>query len=524
MSGPRDNQLPPGAALYERILEAVPGGVVHVGPSGEILLANQPAQEFLGLSYDKLTNRYIVDFSGETYHDDGSHCGVDDYPVTRCLVTGEPQGPTVIGVRQPTGEVRWALFTALPFDAGDGTGAVVSFVDITARKEAEQEVRRLEAELVLRDRLATVGTLAAAIAHEVNNPLAYILLSLEMADEKLEQAELDGCELLSGVRENLSDAANGARRVRDIVRELMSFSRVQEAPPTAVDVHAAIDAAIKMATPELRYRAQLVRDFGDIPPIFGIEGRISQVFLNLLLNAARAFAEKSPTNRVSITTREVDGQVVIDVADNGRGMKPEDAQRIFEPFFTTSPEGSGLGLPISRSLVEGAGGSLDVLSTSTQGTTFRVVLPAARQLRVAERKPVPTPLSRGPRRRILVADDEMLVLKAITKTMDEDWEVVAVGSVAEAKTALAGDDAFDVILCDTMMLDGTGPEVFLWTKQHLPDLVPRFVLMTGGTFTDEVRAFMDEVRVPVLPKPFGRNELLQVLADLQEALAPMPVS
>lgn len=358
-------------ALYEKILEAVPGGVVYVAADGTLLLANEPAQNFLGLRLDQSGEHFVVDFDGETYHEDGSVCSVEDYPVSRCLVTGEPQPPRVIGVRQPTGDVRWAVFTALPFDPGDGNppGAVVSFVDITARKDAEDEIRRLQAELAVRERLATVGTLAAAVAHEVNNPLAFIFLGLDNIREQLRA--IPGVE---PVVEDLEAVQDGARRVRDIVQDLTAFSRTNDsAEPT--DVAAAIEAAVRLATPEARYRAHIRLDLEPGAQVKIASGRLSQVVLNLVLNACRSFRDAHPDPRVLVSSHINGEHVEIDVVDNGSGIAPDIASRIFDPFFTTGADGTGLGLAISTSLVEQVGGSLRLLESEV-GAHFRVCLPS----------------------------------------------------------------------------------------------------------------------------------------------------
>jgi CheY-like chemotaxis protein len=197
--------LHPGAAeaVLDGLLAAVPGGVVHVGADGAVMRANPAAVAFLGMSYDQLTHRYTQDFEGETWFEDGTICPAEQYPVTLALVTGEPAGPTTIGVRQPSGEVRWAVFRALPVEGG---GAVVAFLDITERRETEQRLRDA-------DRLAALGRLATGVAHEVNNPLAYSILALERA--------LIAEDAVPDIRV----ALEGLRRIESLVRDIQSEDR-----------------------------------------------------------------------------------------------------------------------------------------------------------------------------------------------------------------------------------------------------------------------------------------------------------
>lgn len=493
------------AALYERILEAVPGGVVYVAHDGSLLLANQSAQKFLGLKLDEQTERYVTDFATETFNEDGTICPVEDYPVSRCLATQLPQAPRTIGVRHTNGEIRWAIFTALPFKPGDGepAGAVVSFVDITARKRAENQVRVLQAELAQRERLATVGTLAAAVAHEVNNPLSFMFLAIDNARTNLDRGVLDEAELMV----ELDDVLKGATRIRDIVRDLMSFARVDAETDTPSNLNDAIRTAVRIAAPELRYKAQVVCDLRAEAKIPGA-GRLSQVVLNLVLNAGRAFRESTGNERVEVTSQELDGRIIIDVVDNGPGVDLNIMDRIFDPFFTTRDGGTGLGLAISNSLVKEMGGTLDLVAHGGAGACFRITLP---------RPPMPefSTLDEEPSSarasRVLLIDDEP-VIRRVGSAALSDHDVAVAESVAQAVQLLA-EDQFHAVISDTMLLDGTGVDVYEWIAEHKPELTQRLAFITGGVFTQRVEEFLAQHDIPILKKPFGR-EALQELASL----------
>jgi PAS domain S-box-containing protein len=518
-----EQALDASEALTGRILQMVPCGVVHVGPDGAVLVANEQAQRFLGLSYDSLSDRYIADFSGETYHEDGRLCAVQDYPVAVCLATGEPQPPMTIGVRQPGGELRWAIFTALPFATGDGTGAIVTLVDITERKRAEAQVAQA-------DRLASVGALAAGVAHEINNPLAYILLNLESTVATVERLEA-GCAAieqaaagdlrtqvgevaaeLGDLAAEVRDAVDGAIRVRDIVRDLMTFARTSEDRRSPIDVNASVRVALKMADHEIRYRAALHTDFGELPAVFGHGGRLSQVFLNLLLNAARAIPEGHVgSHRIGVVTHAADGRVVVEISDTGSGIAPEHLHRLFDPFFTTRNDGTGtgLGLAICHSIVSAHGGAIHVDSTPGAGATFRVELPAMDRRVPVAAAPTPATAPLRPPLRILLVDDDLLVRKAIATLLEAElgYQCVAVGSCAEVRDLVARDTAFDVVLCDMMMLDGSGVDVYDHLRDHAAALADRTIFMTGGAFTPRALAFLERVSAPRLLKPFSLAEL-----------------
>src|SRR6185503_4655871 len=222
--------------------------------------------------------------------------------------------------------------SAICVEIGGALTVVASGRDITERK-------RMRAKLLVSDRMASLGTLAAGIAHEINNPLAYVTGNLEAMAEALQSAKRESgaadCDELSAV---VSDARDGAERVRKIVQGLRSFSRSEQhehrAPLALADV---LEAAIRLTGNELRHRAQLVRELGPVPRVVADDGRLTQVFINLLVNAAHAIPEgHSSDNRITIRTRtDALGRAVVEIQDTGKGMPPEVQARVFDPFFTT---------------------------------------------------------------------------------------------------------------------------------------------------------------------------------------------
>jgi PAS domain S-box-containing protein len=268
------------------------------------------------------------------------------------------------------------------------------------------ERAEMQANLLHADRLAAVGTLAAGVAHEINNPLAYTMGNLDMLARRLPEATARlramvaadaegegppaalGLAGAAGLAADLDEAESmlvvareGAARVRSIVLDLLRFSRPDEALVGTVDVHEVLEYAISIATPEVRHRARLVRAYGPTPFVAVNESRLGQVFLNLLINAAQAIPEghsEEQTLRIGTHTDD-EGRVVIEVSDTGEGIPAHLLRRVFDPFFTTKPvgEGTGLGLFVSRSIVKTAGGDIAIESDVGCGTTVRVTLPSA---------------------------------------------------------------------------------------------------------------------------------------------------
>ncbi|MFY0581895.1 sensor histidine kinase [Cystobacter fuscus] len=239
--------------------------------------------------------------------------------------------------------------------------------------------RQLQEKLVSAGRIAAVGTLAAGVGHEINNPLAYLLLNLEGVARSLRQ----GPEHLAEARTRLDSVREGAERIRVIVRDLKVFSRQEGEEREMLDVNAVVVPAMRMAAHAVRARARLVEDFGSPPPVLGCEARLGQVLLNLLINALQAIPEGNPErHEVRVRTGGDNlGRALVEVSDTGCGMSPSVLSRIFEPFFTTKPsdEGTGLGLAICQQIVQSHGGELRVRSEPARAASSRSCCPPRRR-------------------------------------------------------------------------------------------------------------------------------------------------
>jgi two-component system cell cycle sensor histidine kinase/response regulator CckA len=399
---------------------------------------------------------------------------------------------------------------------------------ITAlRVRAEQ--LRMAAHLQEADRMVAVGTLAAGVAHEINNPLAYVVAAHGFIKDEL---ELLSRELPPGrleeVGQALADAREGASRVTTIVRDLKTFSRADEERTGPVDLHRVIDSSSNMAAVELKHRAHLIKEYGRIPLVRGNEARLGQVFLNLLINAAHAIPEgHKDRNDIRVTTSMDDaGRAVVEVRDTGSGIAHDVARHIFDPFFTTKPVGvgTGLGLFICRNIVTAAGGSIAVDSDPGNGTVFRVTLPAAESSADEEQHAPPfhTPHEAIARRgRVLVVDDEPAIGRALRRVLEADHDVVTLTNAIEARDRLARGEHFDVILCDLMMPHMTGMQLHEELTKVAPDQATRMVVLTGGAFTTSARLFLDGSAIPRLMKPIDSAELGEVVRSVMSE-APTP--
>ncbi|MEO5768248.1 MAG: ATP-binding protein [Polyangia bacterium] len=370
------------AALMTRLRVAV----VISGPTGQTRHCNRFAQELLGWRESgpaaelPVAARADEDVGWPVVHEDGTPFSPDTQPLPVALATGRAVHNIVMGIYHPGRRQRvWVLVSSDPHldDAGTITQVITTYNDITER-------RGFEARLALADRLTSMGTLASGIAHEINNPLAYITANLAYADEELaDPATLTSPGRLTEIRHAILEARDGADRVRDIVADMRTLARGDAArsPRVPVDITRVLESAAGAIGSEIRRRAGFIKDLRDAPPIAGDEARLGQVFINLLLNAADAIPEGDPSrHQVTLSTAvDASGWVVVEVRDTGAGIAPELHRQIFDPFFTNKPvgRGIGLGLAICHHVVTDLGGTISVESAPERGSVFRVRLPAA---------------------------------------------------------------------------------------------------------------------------------------------------
>jgi PAS domain S-box-containing protein len=389
------------------------------------------------------------------------------------------------------GDGSYADFVDRGFIMRDANGRayrmVGSMTDVT-------KINRLQAQLLHADRMCALGTLAAGVGHEINNPLTYVLGNLDASIELLEGRDDELHELLA-------EAAGGARRIASIVKSLKMFTRSDEAERRAVDVHSILDAAIEMAEMEIRQRARVRRIYGATPRVFANDSQLAQVFLNLLMNAVHMIPEGNPgAHEIRVAADlDDDGGASISIQDTGVGLPVEDLARVFDPFFGRQQQdhGSGLGLAICHDFIEKHDGTITVTSELGRGTTFTIKLPAAA---------APTPSLP----RVLVIDDEVQIGRLVTRMLRSKADVVALTRAKDGLERISAEH-FDVVLCDLMMPETTGIDVYDELRRTNPDLLRRVFFITGGAFTPKAQEFLDSLGSMVIEKPLDRQRLLDLL-------------
>jgi PAS domain S-box-containing protein len=509
----REDPRSPADERYRLVFDNAPVGLLHWDAYGVVTECNNAMLEILGSTKAVTIGLNLLTLQGDPIREKMS-------TLIRQALEGKPvryEGPYTSQTGQKTTHLHALL---APIHGPSGVlGGLGIIEDVSDRK-------RIEAALARADRMASIGTLAAGVAHEINNPLVYVTLGLELIGRELQRlrsrTEPPTGEDWERVRTWSTDALDGAERVRSIVRDLRTFSRAEDERTGPVDVEKVLDSSINVAISHIRPRARLLREYQTLLPVLADESRLGQVFLNLLVNAAQAIPEGAPaTNRIVVRTRQGPAQeVVVEVEDTGVGIEPWKLERIFEPFWTDKAVGvgTGLGLSIVHGIVSALGGDIQVQSAPGRGTTFRVTLPVQSAPHPGAARPPPPPAAvSGRRPRLLLIDDEAHLGVTLSLGLRDQADVASVRNGSEAVRMLLADDRFDLILCDLMMPDLTGMDVFEQVGRERPALRARFVFMTGGAVTERARKFLEQVPEQRLDKPF---RLEQVEALLRRGVTP----
>ncbi len=400
--------------------------------------------------------------------------------------------------------------TASPILSEEGTLAriIIIWKDVSASVFQQERANRNE-------RLVALGTMAATVAHEINNPLTYVRGNIDEVREQLETASYpNSVDML----ECLDDALEGSDRVAMIVNRMLRLVRREEARDARCDLDVVVRSAVEVTHNALKHRASLSIDLCDSGWVKMTESSLFQVLVNLLNNAAQAIPVSSKqAHEVKISAHRMDEWVEISVSDSGTGMSAEQVKSAFDPFFTTKRvgEGTGLGLPLAKSMVESAGGIITMKSVPGLGTTFFIRLKAAltpgaedgpKTAEIDAEVPPPPSSIKG---RILIVDDEDAVARAISRMLGEHETEVCTS--ASAALELLGRIRFDVVLSDVMMPHMNGVELYQRAVAQDPDLHVRWVFISGGMFGGETANMVKETGCMLIEKPLDSGRLRRAI-------------
>ncbi len=518
-----DRELRNRERWFSTTLRSIGDAVLAVDATGAVASLNRAAEALTGWTADEALGRPIEEVVRLGDHDTLA-------PMPTPLAAVRDAGGVVYldgALTTRDGRVRLIGDSAAPIvdDTGQILGAVVVFRDVEPEGRMQRQVE-------LGRRMAALGTLAAGVAHEINNPLSYIRTNVQVVREVLgrHRSEVADPAWIDDADAALADADLGSEEVRRIVADLRVFSAPAHGQRASGDVRDALRWAVDVVGPLVRQHARLVVEVGATALVDGDGGRLGQAFVNLLTNAAQAIDRGgSNDNLVSLRAgTAADGQVFVEVRDTGCGIAESRLPRIFEPFYSArrNGRGTGLGLAICHGIVSALGGVIDVESKVGVGSTFRIRLPPARVVPKFESSPAlvlpPTAvaLSTGTPQ-VLVIEDDALVRNALARTLGGRFRLVMAEDAGAAIARLGRGELFPLLLCDLTMPGMNGIELSRHLAIHHPDQARRMVFITGGAINEEAAAFLDAAPLGHIEKPFDRADLVARIAILLDVLGPV---
>jgi signal transduction histidine kinase/CheY-like chemotaxis protein len=398
-------------------------------------------------------------------------------------------------------------------DKNHALNKVALLVDATKRKQAESENQRLRDKAEMSSRLAAVGEMAAGIAHEINNPLTGVVGFSELL--------LDKQDLSPDVKEQVKIIADGGKRVRDIVQRMLTFAHQKKPTKTSASINELIETTLAFKdyvfkTANIEVLRHLAPDLSNITVD---AGQMQQVFVNLLSNAEYSMKKAHGRGTLTVTTEKLDAHIRISFKDDGTGMDKAIKDKVFNPFYTTKEvnEGTGLGLSISRTIILEHGGTLEVESELGKGASFIITLPittAETATQPKDSKSTSAATGKSKSARILVVDDEVTVRKLVSTILTNNgYTVDATGDSEEALRKLDGKD-YDVVLMDIRMPGMSGMELYAHVKGKYPELIDKFIFITGDTSDASTLAFLESNKLSCITKPFDKETLEQRVNEL----------
>jgi PAS domain S-box-containing protein len=389
-----------------------------------------------------------------------------------------------------------------------GRGHFCFVRDLTQKKTDEEKLAAAVS-------VTAIGAFATGLAHEINNPLAVVLANVEEAGHVTSELEpkvaKDALDDWTELRTMLQEAHNASQRIQNMVRDVRVFA-CPDHRSGKVDINTITESCCNIVFAEIRHRAKLTKRLRAVVPIIGNEAKLAQLVLNLLVNAAQAMPEgKVSQNEIIVETRQQGrGAIVLEISDTGSGIDPAISNRVFDAYFSTKPRRPGMGLAIARAAVAAHGGEISLSPRSGGGTVARVVLPTLEADLGDEAKDK----SELAQRRVLVVDDDPLVLRSLTRILARDFEVAAARNGREALDMVRAGGTYDAMLCDLVMPELSGIELHEVLTHDDPELAKRTVFLTGGAFTGRAQTFLESVGQPHLEKPVDLKTVRELLMQM----------
>jgi CheY-like chemotaxis protein/two-component sensor histidine kinase len=370
------------------------------------------------------------------------------------------------------------------------------------------------------NRLVSLGALVGGIAHEINNPLTFVFGSLDILQRQLvglarPDLAAEPFSIATALR-TLEHAKDGAERIAAVVRSASMFALADLESVDSVDVHDVLESSLQIASNEIRHGAHLVRAYGQVPHVLANPAKLGQVFLNLLLNAVYSIRDAQGRNHVLRISTALDGEcVVVSITDSATTLDAGALACMFNPTtaITSGQTRMHFGLAVSREVVEEMGGRIEVETLQPKGTVFRVRLPSHTRSSFPPPAPRPPTRVKTGRASVVIIDDEPLMCELFAAMLSDAYDVAAFTSPRAALASIL-EGNFDVILCDVMMPELNGVDLYSRATRERPDVSERFVFVTGGAFTERARVFLRQTGRRTLRKPCERADLVAVIEQV----------
>jgi PAS domain S-box-containing protein len=474
---------------------------MYIVQNSKFKLINPQFSENLGYTEDELLNKNYQDI---VFPEDRSKVKEK----ATAMLKGRSTSPYEYRYITGNGETRWVSESVASIEYHGKKATLGTSMDITELKELEQE-------LLTSSKLASVGELAAGIAHEINNPLTGVMGFAQLLVEKKDTPR--------EISKDLESIYQESKRAVRIVQNLLRFARQYKPEKKYVDINELIESTLELQSYELKINnIKVEKNFGTgIPLIIGDYNQLQQVILNIVVNAQQAITETKLRGRIIITTFAENGHVKISIADSGPGITSETMSKIFDPFFTTKQvgKGSGLGLSVCHGFVTEHGGKLYAESIPGKGATFFIELPIMLKNTgvVKEKEAAQTEKGKITSKhtgKILVVDDEPAICDILEKILSEEGHEVDTARSGRIAVNKLAAKKYDICIIDLKMPGMGGSELFSIIQQTYPELSDKVLFITGDTVTVDTHDILQSTGRPYLTKPFDYNKFMELINSI----------
>lgn len=498
-----DKALRESEELYRTLIETSPDAVTVTDLKGNITYASKRTCELHGYTtFKELLGKSALELIAPEEHVKAMN------NLQRTLEEGAIRNIEYTMLRADGSRFIGELNATLIRDAsGEPKAFVATIRDVTEREQ-------LRTQLLQSEKMSSLGQLISGIAHELNNPLTGVL--------GFSQLLLTSPQLPENMTSSVETINREAERARKIIQNLLTFARQRKPEKRNIQINEVINRILDLRSYEMRVNnIEVIKNFTPkLPPLLADEYQLQQVFMNLIINAEQAMLEVHEKGCLKVTTKlDADRNIIlISFQDDGPGIAKGDIPNIFNPFFTTKPvgKGTGLGLSISYSIIQEHVGFISVDSTKGRGSTFTVELPIVDlEKQEAELKSSPTVKTEETTvKSVLVVDDEISVLELIKEALEHEGYTVETATRGEEAIRKIEERQIQAIISDLKMPGESGEDIYLYCKEKRPDLVKRFLLLTGDVVGQDAFRFIEEHNVQSISKPFDLKEFISSIHRL----------